>query len=87
MKQIADIIKAANIDISEIDLRERFLQMSEEDTTLLMELTHLILPVGEKFVDELYEHIHQFHEVEQLLPKNDAAFARLKKINKPTLVV
>lgn len=80
MVHLSEIIKAAHIDDDEINRRKQFLNINEEEASVLMDLAHLILPGGgEKFfVDELYDHIQQFSQIEQILPK-DEVFLRFKK--------
>ncbi len=73
----AGIAAEMGIDPGEIEVRKRFLELTQEDADYLRTIRDRLAAAQHGFADGFYRYLRQFPELAALLP-DDAAVARLK---------
>ena len=75
---ISKFAESMSIDIDEISLRKEYLQLNNEDVSLLQQLNQRIKKKDKSYIADFYSHLLSFKEIQSLI-NDDSTLERLRK--------
>lgn len=75
---ISKFAKSMSIDFDEISLRKQYLQLEDQDVSLLQELNRRLTNKDKSYIVDFYSHLLNFKEIQSLI-KDESTLERLRK--------
>lgn len=75
---ISKFAKSMSIDFDEISLRKQYLQLEDQDVSLLQELNRRLTNKNKSYIVDFYSHLLNFKEIQSLI-KDESTLERLRK--------